>query len=409
MNTIRILLCLAALLCTGLAAQAQTRITNAAELAAIGQNTESLKGSYILTNDLTLENWLPIGGIDDRDGTGFSGTFDGGGHTVTITGLGDAGGGIALGLFGSIDEGGMVKNLRVAGNVGYTATRKNMLYIGGIAGVNQGTILCCCSDIILNGVIKVDGKGEKVKTFTGFETSICGGGITGVNLGLINDCYSTGSVSVSGGIRNFAGGIAGANGKAVTGSVGISVGTGGVGVSATPGVTAASDLIRNCYSTASVSIDESTVSGIYHMAGGIAGSNNPTGTISSCVALNDRVIANGKVNIYAIPISAVTPMIASITFNSFYDQDMAITRYKNGKEEKSRGYSDKNAVAASAMQEQAWWRYPDGLTGKQQAQQFGFLFGGDEKAPWVWDAEAKRPVLYWERPGSYANGASTEP
>ena len=50
----------------------QTTISDAAGLAAIANN---LSGSYVLTTDITLTGtWTPI--------TGFSGTFDGGGHII---------------------------------------------------------------------------------------------------------------------------------------------------------------------------------------------------------------------------------------------------------------------------------------------------------------------------------------
>jgi hypothetical protein len=379
------------------AAQAQIPVSTAGELAAIGQNEESLAGSYVLTNDLTLENWIPVGGIDDRDGKGFCGTFDGSGHTVTITGFGDIGGGIAVGLFGAVEDEGVIKNLRVTGDIGYTATRKNLLHIGGIAGLNRGKIMCCCADIALKGEVRVTGKGEKVKGLYSYETGVYCGGIAGVNIGLVNDCHSAGSVSASGGVINIAGGIAGGNGQLTKGGFGIGAGPGGVGVSVSAGDMTVTDAVGNCYSTASVSADSAEKGGLMCIAGGIAGRNYTTGTVQYCVALNGEVTANGNSNLFSTPISVMMPYIAPIAFNSFYDRDMVITRYKNGKPEKPRGYAEKNAVALSTMQEQSWWSYPDGLTPKERLRRFGFSFGGDETAPWVWNEQDKRPVLYWEQ------------
>jgi hypothetical protein len=61
--------------CT-VAAQTPIEIYTAEELAAIGKDKNSAKGSYILMNDLILDNWTPIG---------FSGSFNGNGHTVTLS------------------------------------------------------------------------------------------------------------------------------------------------------------------------------------------------------------------------------------------------------------------------------------------------------------------------------------
>ena len=60
-------------------------ITDAQGMKDIGASDESRKKHYRLCNDLVLDDWEAIyydyGGIQDE---GFSGTFDGGGHTVTL-------------------------------------------------------------------------------------------------------------------------------------------------------------------------------------------------------------------------------------------------------------------------------------------------------------------------------------
>ncbi|WP_373721098.1 hypothetical protein, partial [Bacteroides heparinolyticus] len=52
-------------------AMGQTEIRTAEELAAIGTNKETLSGSYILMNDLTLDDWTPIGRLDHDGEMGF--------------------------------------------------------------------------------------------------------------------------------------------------------------------------------------------------------------------------------------------------------------------------------------------------------------------------------------------------
>ena len=63
----------------------QTDIRTAEELVAIGTDRETLSGSYILMNDLTLDDWVPIGRMDKDGETAFDGTLDGNGHTIRTT------------------------------------------------------------------------------------------------------------------------------------------------------------------------------------------------------------------------------------------------------------------------------------------------------------------------------------
>ena len=51
----------------------QIKINTAADLAIINNCEDALKENYLLTSDLTLENWVPIGHEENP----FKGTFDG--------------------------------------------------------------------------------------------------------------------------------------------------------------------------------------------------------------------------------------------------------------------------------------------------------------------------------------------
>lgn len=83
----------------------QTEIRTAEELAAIGTDRETLSGSYILMNDLTLDDWVPIGRMDHGGETPFDGMLDGNGHTITINGFStDTDNTACVGLFGLIGE-----------------------------------------------------------------------------------------------------------------------------------------------------------------------------------------------------------------------------------------------------------------------------------------------------------------
>ena len=90
-----------------------------------------------LESDLDLsayENWTPIGGEEFTAAAVFSGTFDGGNHT--ISGLNIDTKERLSGLFGNVD--GTVKNLKLTGNI------KGDEYVGGIAAfLYGGTIENC--------------------------------------------------------------------------------------------------------------------------------------------------------------------------------------------------------------------------------------------------------------------------
>jgi hypothetical protein len=388
------------------AGQMQTEIGTAEEFAALNDSQISLSGNYVLMNDLVLDNWTPIG-IGEGDGKGFSGILDGNGHTVTIASFSDSPDNTRVGVFGTIAEGGVVKNLRVTGAIDYTGSQ-TILYIGGIAGINYGQIACCASAIALKAGIK-NTTTKIIKGIAWYEDGAFGGGITGVNFGIITNSYSVGLVSLKGDrLLNYAGGIAGGNGRGIPGGIGIGVGSGGVSVGVTQGTAAINHVIENCYSTAEVfsEADMETVgSGLRKgasaaMSGGITASNHTTGAIIRSVSLCKTIQSStkGKSGFStAMPTASLGiahyrhPLV-------FFSRDIILREYKGGQERKPRKFSDKKgAVSLSVTQEESWWRYPDGLTDKQRARTFGFAFGDDEQAPWAWDDEAKRPVLHWEK------------
>lgn len=372
----------------------KSEIRTAEELSAIGASKDAMGGSYILMNDLTLENWVPLGGIDKEDPSGFTGTFDGNGHTITIHDFDTQLDNTRIGLFGLIEEGGTVKNLRVAGKADYTGGQK-FLYIGGIAGVNHGKITCCVSSIdLVCNYVKAQ-ENNKPKSLSGYESGRYGGCMVGVNFGYITHSYSDGSIRMNPSSQLFQGsaaGIAGCNGKPIMGSFGISVGPDGVGVAAAPGVMGKyTGGIAYCYSVASVSAP---------CACAIVAYNRPeSSTFSNCVALNSLLEARGdtpKATPYTV---AFAMAITHPNIQFHYRDDMVIHQYNAKGEEKATKVSDKCAVAFSTTQEESWWRKPDGLPEKEQQSVLGFPFGGDETTPWKWSETLKRPVLYWETTG----------
>lgn len=140
-------------------------------------------GNYQLTADITVT--APYGN-DITGFTGFTGTFDGNGHTVTL----DIAASTAnVGLFSKLADGAVVKNVITAGSISGKVNN-----VGGIAGTADGnvTIENCKNTASIKG-----GKGAG---------GILGYSEPGSGFVTISSCANMGSVS---GTRKQVGGIAG--------------------------------------------------------------------------------------------------------------------------------------------------------------------------------------------------------
>lgn len=129
----------------------------------------------------------------------FGGVFDGGGHT--IRGLKLSNEGDHQGLFRYVQEGGTIKNLTVSGVVSPEGTCSS---VGGIAGVNSGTITQCQYQGAVDGTDQIGGiAGINEPSGTiincAAEGSITGehytGGITGENYGSVVQCTNRAQVN----------------------------------------------------------------------------------------------------------------------------------------------------------------------------------------------------------------------
>lgn len=186
-------------------------ITDAQGMKEIGANYENIRKHYRLCNDLVLDNWEAIhyysGGSSSEP---FLGTFDGGGHTLTLNGvkgIRTVFGKISnasnyfFSLFANID-GGEVRRLRVDGEITVDGTDENVYYyVGGICGYSYaGTVTDCISDVTV--------------TATGKMNVLYAGGIAGFNdKGRIFNCYATGEIESTATAEDVdLGGIAGYNG-----------------------------------------------------------------------------------------------------------------------------------------------------------------------------------------------------
>ena len=154
----------------------------------------SMNVNVILMSDIDLSQ-IEFEGIPY-----FSGTFDGKGHT--ISGMRISAKGSDLGFFRYIGETAQVKNLSVSGSIAPGGSQEN---IGGIAGVNYGTIENCSFEGSLSAqktVGAIAGYNAESGTITGCESNAIvlatdyTGGIAGKNDGVISACTSKSSVNI---------------------------------------------------------------------------------------------------------------------------------------------------------------------------------------------------------------------
>ena len=169
--------------------------------------------------DLTGKDWTPIGTSYSNS---YTGTFDGGGHT--ITGLTVTTNDEGVGLFGWLNRAGSVKNVVMEG----VQITSNQIYggsIGGVVGSSYGTIENCSVSGSISGTVYVGGVvGVQIGgSITGCSSSatvkgtVDVGGVTGQtnSSATLTACYATGNVIIEihptnnisgGGLVGFNGG-----------------------------------------------------------------------------------------------------------------------------------------------------------------------------------------------------------
>lgn len=184
-------------------------ITDVQGMKDIGASYENIRKHYRLCKDLVLDNWEAI--YYDYGGNSaepFLGTFDGGGHTLTLNGVKGIravfqdisnASNYFFSLFANIKNG-EVSHLRVDGQITADGTDESTYYyVGGICGYNLGTITDCISNVTVTATGKMD--------------VLKAGGIAGDNSGgNIFNCYATGEIENTATAEDVdLGGIAGAN------------------------------------------------------------------------------------------------------------------------------------------------------------------------------------------------------
>ena len=204
--------------------------------------------------DLTGKDWTPIGTSFDNS---YTGTFDGGGHT--ITGLTITTKDQFVGLFGYLNRAGTVKNVVMEGiqitsnhmfgntggvagfswgtieNCSVSGSVSGTVYVGGVVGAQiDGSITGCSSSATVKGMVDVGGVAGQTNSSatltacyaTGNVTieinpakNIAGGSLVGMNAGSsLLACYATGNVTSTGSSTGYVhiGGFLGNNYTTVT-------------------------------------------------------------------------------------------------------------------------------------------------------------------------------------------------
>ena len=212
--------------------------------------------------DLTGKDWTPIGTSLSNS---YTGTFDGGGHT--ITGLTVTTNDKYAGLFGYIGDAGTVKNVVMEGVL--ITSNNGLSRAGGVAGFSRGTIESCSVSGSVSGTVNVGGVvGAQWGGFiTGCSSSatvkgsVDVGGVAGLtnSNATMTACYATGNVTLE---------IAPINAIDVGGAVGFNGGS----------------RILACYATGNVTSTGSSTVNVY--IGGFCGYNSTT--VTACYWKNNH-------------------------------------------------------------------------------------------------------------------------
>ena len=204
----------------------------------------TLTGNITLTEvDEGESNWTPV--CSDYDNP-YTGTFDGGNHT--ITGLTVTTSDQYAGLFGCIGSGGKVMNVKLEGVK--IESDNGTSDVGGVAGWSYGNIENCS----VSGSVSGSGMNGVAGGVVGYQS---GGFLTG--------CSSSATVNAGG----VAGGVAGLTDRGAT--------------------------LTACYATDNVTI-ESSGTGSY-FAGGVVGNNGSSSTLKACYAWGS-VTGSGSGTVY---------------------------------------------------------------------------------------------------------------
>ena len=158
-----------------------------------------------VSNGSDFISWTPIADCMEDHTTQYSGTFDG--NNKTVSGLYLNGNSARIGLFGSSEADGNIKNVGLVDSY-----FKGNDFVGGVCGRNDGTITNCYNagnltaidpTAAIGGICGYNGNGGTIAncyntgtvTATGSVASV--GGVCGCSLAPISNCYNIGTVTAT--------------------------------------------------------------------------------------------------------------------------------------------------------------------------------------------------------------------
>ena len=172
-------------------------INSADDLAALAQHCAV--DSWSRGKTVILQEDISLSGIDWEPIPSFSGSFRGNGHEIRDLEL--EGTYSPAGLFATVEEGAVIESLSVQG---WVAPGGEKSTVGGIAGINKGTIANCQFTGAVEGGSEVGGivgrnEASGVLDRCTARCIVTGksstGGIAGQNLGSISSCTNVGAVN----------------------------------------------------------------------------------------------------------------------------------------------------------------------------------------------------------------------
>jgi len=268
-----------------------------ADMQAINANDTALTGHYALANSLdatATSGWVPIGtnGTGGVTGgfsigppphqLGFSGTFEGLGHTISNLTVNQATGG-NVGPFG--DSSGTIRDI---GMVGGSVTGAGSS-VGGLVGSNDGTVIytyetgtVAASAIFsdLGGLVGKNGDSGTVSfsfatgAVSGLFGNIAVGGLVGASFGTLDDSYAAGAVTGANSAYEIGGLVGNNTGSSISDSYASGAVIGGSGSTQVGGLVGwnLNGTMTNTYASGAVSGSTKV--------GGLVGQNT-SGTLSN--------------------------------------------------------------------------------------------------------------------------------
>lgn len=335
--------------------QGNYTVTSAEGLKAVADiaNNGNLDINITLTADIDLKgiDWTPIG-IDYNHR--YTGTFDGGGHT--ITGLKITGNDQYAGLFGHIGSGGKVMNVKLEGV--QIESDNEMSDVGGVAGYSRGTLENCS----VSGSVIGRGKNSIVGGVVGYQA---GGSITG--------CSSSATVNAG----NVAGGVAGCTYSAT---------------------------LTACYATGDVTLESINIG--YNYAGGVVGDNTNSSTLIACYAWGS-VSGSGSGTIYVGGVTGdnvdgtltacyhangtvsgpdgTTGGMAGRNYKAIYDPVITACYWGDNGQTQGIGYNQAGTGETTQVTDDDWQTAANAMNAALTAESWRYTFDPDNSLPVLWE------------------------